>query len=154
MAMNIVLSCFYIPMPAGHLYLNDVVICLGSILLDPFEAFMVGGVGSFLGDLFVYPDAMFVSLVTHGLQAVVISLFSHKILKDKPRLSSGIGVSIGVIIMVTGYTLGSAFVYGSPATALAKMPHQIVQAVIGAVIGMFICWKCGIHKLFNKIIKQ
>ena len=81
MALNIVMSSFSIPVPGGHLYMNDIVICTAAILLDPFAAFMVGGVGAFLGDLFFYPTPMFVSLVTHGLQAIVISLFSHHIMK-------------------------------------------------------------------------
>ena len=70
MAMNVALSSFGVPVPGGHLYLNDIVICLAAILFDPVAAFMVGGVGAFLGDLFFYPTPMFVSLVTHGLQAV------------------------------------------------------------------------------------
>lgn len=67
MAMNIALSSFGIPVPGGHLYLCDVIICLAAILLGPLEAFAVGGIGSFLGDLLFYPLPMFVSLVTHGL---------------------------------------------------------------------------------------
>ena len=75
------MSSFGIPVPGGHLYLCDVVICLAAILLDPAEAFVVGGIGSFIGDLIFYPLPMFVSLVTHGLQAVVISLISHRMFK-------------------------------------------------------------------------
>ena len=74
MAMNVALSSFGVPVPGGHLYLNDIVICTAGILLDPFYAFLVGGIGSFLGDFFFYPTPMFVSLATHGLQAIVISL--------------------------------------------------------------------------------
>ena len=106
MAMTIALSSFGIPVPGGHLYLCDVAICLGAILLNPLEAFIVGGVGSFLGDMLFYPAPMFVSLATHGLQAVVISLISHKTLKNRPQLASGIGVTVGAVIMVIGYTLG------------------------------------------------
>ena len=43
MAMNVVLSSFSIPVPGGHLYLNDVVIRTAAILLDPLGAFSVGG---------------------------------------------------------------------------------------------------------------
>ena len=74
MAMNIVLSSFGIPVPGGHLYLCDIPICLAAILLDPFSAFVVGGVGSFIGDMLFYPAPMFVSLVTHGIQAAVPNL--------------------------------------------------------------------------------
>lgn len=155
MAMNVALSSFGVPVPGGHLYLNDIVICTASIILDPLAAFMVGGVGAFLGDFFFYPAPMWVSLVTHGLQAIIISVFSHYVLKKKPVLSSGIGVTIGAIIMVVGYSLGRAFIYSTPAYAVAKLPFQILQAVVGAVFGMLLCWKFGIHKLYkNKLMKN
>lgn len=94
LAMNIALSSFGVPVPGGHLYLNDVVISLAAILLNPLEAFIVGGVGAFIGDMLFYPAPMFVSLVTHGLQAVIISWISHHVLKEKPVLASFIGVSL------------------------------------------------------------
>lgn len=152
MAMTIALSSFGIPVPGGHLYLCDVAICLGAILLNPLEAFIVGGVGSFLGDMLFYPAPMFVSLATHGLQAVVISLISHKTLKNRPQLASGIGVTVGAVIMVIGYTLGKTFVYSTFEYAMLKLPYEIAQGAIGAILGMVLCWKCGIHKLFNNMI--
>ena len=152
MAMTIALSSFGIPVPGGHLYLCDVAICLGAILLNPLEAFIVGGVGSFLGDMLFYPAPMFVSLATHGLQAVVISLISHKTLKNRPQLASGIGVTVGAVIMVIGYTLGKTFVYSTFEYATIKLPYEIAQGAIGAILGMVLCWKCGIHKLFNNMI--
>ena len=113
MAMNIALSSFGIPVPGGHLYLCDVIICLAAILLGPLEAFAVGGIGSFLGDLLFYPLPMFVSLVTHGLQAVVISLIAHRTFREHPKLASGIGVSVGAVIMIVGYTLGKGLIYST-----------------------------------------
>lgn len=65
---------------------------------------------------------MFVSLVTHGLQAVIISVFSHYVLKKHPVLASGIGVSIGAVIMVVGYSLGRAFIYSTPRQAESRKP--------------------------------
>ncbi len=152
MALNVAMSSFGVPVPGGHLYMNDIVICVASILLDPVAAFLVGGVGAFLGDLFFYPTPMFVSLVTHGLQAVVISIFSRYVLKKHPVISSGIGVTLGAVIMVVGYSLGRAFIYSTPEYAIMKLPYQILQAVVGAVLGMVLCWKCGVKKLYNKAI--
>jgi len=63
---------------------------------------------------------MFVSLVTHGLQAVVISVFSHYVLKKHPKFASGIGVTLGAVIMVVGYSLGRTFIYATPAAAVAS----------------------------------
>ena len=150
MALNIAMSSFGVPVPGGHLYMNDIVICTAATLLDPLAAFMVGGVGAFLGDFFFYPAPMFVSLVTHGLQAVVISVFSHYVLKKHPVLSSGLGVTIGAVIMVVGYSLGRAYIYSTPEYAILKLPYQILQAVVGAVVGRILCWKCGLAKLFDR----
>lgn len=77
MAINVGLSSFGLPVPGGHLYLNDIVIVAAALMLDPPGAFLVGGVGAFLGDFFFYPLPMFVSLVTHGLQAMAISYIAH-----------------------------------------------------------------------------
>ena len=143
MAMNIVMSMsvFSVPVPGGHLYLNDVIICFAALILDPLGAFCVGGVGAFLGDFFFYPTPMFVSLVTHGSQAVVISLCAHRMLKEKPVIASLIGVLLGAVIMVVGYSLGRAFLYATPAAAIAKLPYQILQALVGAALGTVLRWK-------------
>lgn len=152
MALNVAMSSFGVPVPGGHLYLNDIVICTAAIILDPLAAFLVGGVGAFLGDFFFYPTPMFVSLVTHGFQAVVISLCSRRLLKNHPVLASGIGVALGAVIMVVGYSLGRAFLYSTPEYAILKLPFQILQAVVGAVVGMLLCWKFGIRKLYHKVM--
>ena len=149
MALNVIMSSFSIPVPGGHLYMNDVVICTAAILMDPLAAFLVGGVGAFLGDLLFYPTPMFVSLATHGLQAVVISLFAHRVMKKHPAVASGIGVTLGALIMVAGYSLGRAFIYSTPEYALLKLPYQFLQAGVGAVVGMLLCWKCGLRRLYN-----
>ena len=143
MAMTVILSLsiFSIPVPGGHLYFCDTVINVAAILLDPVSAFVVGGIGSFLGDFFFYPAPMFVSLVTHGLQAVVVSLISHRILKRRQALASGIGVIVGAIIMVIGYTLGRAYVYSTLEYSLIKLPFEIVQAGFGY---QAIARRCGI----------
>ena len=147
MAMNIALSSFGVPVPGGHLYLNDIVICFAALILDPFAAFCVGGIGAFIGDLIFYPTPMFVSLVTHGLQAVVISLCARKLLKSKPVLAGIIGVAIGAVIMVVGYSLGRAFIYSTPEYAILKLPFQILQAVVGAIVGSILRWTKPLAKL-------
>ena len=168
MAMNIAMSSFGVPVPGGHLYLNDAVICVSALLLDVPAAFAVGGIGSFLGDFFFYPAPMFVSLFTHGLQAVAISIVyqwgrargvrkeakasmarSEEADAQKPpfvgsvtynRLSAAVpALLLGVIINVAGYTLGRAFIYGTPEAALLKLPFQIFQAAVGAAVGIPLC---------------
>ncbi len=151
MALNIALSSFGVPVPGGHFYLCDAVICTAAILLDPFYAFVVGGVGSFLGDFFFYPAPMFVSLVTHGIQAVVISLSVHKTPAAKQKTGAIIGVSIGAVVMVAGYSLGRAFFYSTPEYAILKLPYEILQAAIGAIAGIVLCYPCGLAKIYQKM---
>lgn len=154
MALNIALSSYGIPVPGGHFYLNDAVICTAAILLDPFYAFVVGGIGSFLGDFFFYPTPMFISLATHGIQAVVISLFAGRLFHKNHKTGAILGVTAGGVIMVTGYTLGRAFVYSTPEYAILKLPYQILQAGIGAVTGVILCYPCGLHKIYQKIMEN
>lgn len=149
LGMNIALSSFGMPVPGGHLYLNDIVICTAAILLDPLGAFVVGGVGAFLGDFLFYPAPMFVSLATHGLQAIVISLLTQRC-RTKPFAGAVMGVSLGAVVMVTGYSLGRAYVYSTPEYALLKLPFQILQAAVGAVIGVVLCFPCSLWERWEK----
>ena len=120
LAMTIVLSSFSIPVPGGHLYFNDLVIVTAALMLNPVEAFIVGGLGAF-----------------HGLQAVVISLLISK--KENPTLKDYIfAVTVGAIIMVVGYTIGRAFIYANPQTAMLKLPFQIIQASFGAIMAVIL----------------
>ncbi len=156
MAMNIILSLsiLSIPVPGGHLYLNDIVICTAALLLDPFSAFAVGGVGSFIGDMLFYPAPMFVSLATHGLQAVVISLCSRHLFKKHPLAGAIVGVLLGAVIMVTGYTLGRAYVYATPEYAIVKLPYEILQAALGVIAGPILCFACDLRGKFSRILMQ
>ena len=154
MALNIIMSSFGVPVPGGHFYLNDVIICTAAILLDPLAAFMVGGVGAFIGDAIFYPTPMFVSLITHGLQAVVISLCTRRMLNKHPMAASIVGVSIGAVIMVVGYSLGRAFIYSTPEYAILKLPYQILQAVVGAVLGVILCYQCKLKSVFEKMLAK
>ncbi len=157
LAMNVIFSSSFlsIPVPGGHLYLNDMIICTAAILLDPLAAFAVGGIGAFLGDLLFYPTPMFVSLVTHGIQAVVVSLCCRKPFKNKKHEIVGaiIGVVLGAIINVVGYSLGRAFLYSTPEYAYLKLPFQCLQASVGSVVSVFLCYPLGLKKLFNKFGK-
>ena len=156
MAMNIIMSisALSIPVPGGHMYLNDLIIVTAAILLEPFYAVLVGGVGAFIGDMLFYPAPMFVSLVSHGLQALVISLFVHRWMKSRPVPASVIGAAVGLVISVTGYTLGRAYIYSTPAYAVAKFPFQILQTLVGSTLALLLCWKCGVVKLYEREFKR
>lgn len=139
MAMVVVLSmsALSIPVPGGHLYFNDVVIDTAAMLMDPLSAFIACGVGAFLGDLLFYPAPMFVSLITHGLQALVISLLCRK-LRMKQPLACAIALLsflLAEAVMVLGYFLLEWALYGVASAAAAIGPN-VVQGIAGVLIGM------------------
>lgn len=154
MAVNIILASFGIPIPGGQLYLCDISIVAASLLLDPPYAFLAGGMGAFLGDLFFYPASMFVSLFVHGLQAVIISCFARRIMPSRPGLSAAIGIFLGAVIMVAGYTWGCAWIYGTPELAWLSLPYEILQALLGAVIGPFLVWKWKLNDTVHRLIHE
>lgn len=153
-AMNIALASFGVPVPGGHFYLCDIVICFAALVLDPFSAFIVGGVGAFLGDLIFYPAPMFVSLITHGVQAVAISLIAGK-KETAPKLWRAIvAVFVGAVIMNVGYFLGRAYVYSTLEYAIIKIPFEILQAGVGAVVAVVMIYCTRIKDYIKDIPKK
>ena len=125
MAMNIAVSSYGIPVPGGHLYLCDAVICTAAILLAPFPAMLVGGI----------------SLLVHRKAGEQRKRFPLTLL----------ATLIGALIMVIGYTLGKAFVYGSRETAIIGIPYEAAQSLLGVVLSLFLCFKCGLIERFEKL---
>ncbi|MCR5402740.1 MAG: ECF transporter S component [Butyrivibrio sp.] len=155
MAFNIIMSSVGIPVPGGHLYLCDMIICTAALIMDPLSAFIVGGVGSFLGDMLFYPAPMFVSLVTHGLQAVVISLIARSAYghsRQRHFITALVATLIGGVIMVVGYTLGKTYVYSTFEYAMIKLPYEIAQALLGVAGSLFLYFKAGLGDIFNKMV--
>ena len=93
---------------------------------------------------------MFVSLVTHGLQAVVVSLCAHNLFGERRGRAALVGVILGVVINVVGYSFGRAYVYATPEAAVLKFPFQVFQATFGAVVSMLLCFKAGLLSFWNK----
>lgn len=154
MGMNIAMCAFGIPVPGGHLYLNDVIICTASLLLDPVGAFLVGGVGAFLGDFLFYPLPMFVSLFAHGLQAVAVSWLFRTIFPRHRVAAAAVSVFAGAVIMVTLYTLGKIYVYSTFEYAMVKLPYEIAQALIGCAGSLALCFRCGLLDIFHRFSRE
>ena len=143
MAINTIFSSFSIPVPGGHIYLNDIIIVIAALSLDPLGAFLVGGVGAFLGDFFFYP------LATHGIRSVVMSLIVGRYGRDNFPVVLGATI-LGALIAIAGYTLGKAYVYSTWEYAMLKLPFEILQAFIGSAIGLFL-WK---NRKWGKTIRR
>ena len=153
-AITAALCSFHIPLGFANLYLVDIAVCMAGILLNPFLASIAGGVGAFIGDLIFYPQAMLVTLIVRTAQVVVISVFSHYIMKNKPFLSSLIGCLIGVLIMALGYAYFAVLFYSRIETALAKLPIEAFQAAVGVVVALPLCYKFKIKEAFEEYAQK
>lgn len=174
-ALTVVLSSFSIPTPVGaHVYLTDAAIIFAGLVLDPLSAFIVGGVGAFIGDAIFYPAAMFVSLFTHGAQAVAVSLIAGGVrkfaddggkddFKNKtvPAFWKIVLAGVaGCVIMAGGYAFGNACIYGGTfadpnwGVAIAKIPFELLQSGVGAVIAPILAYKTPLKKVFFAVNKK
>lgn len=129
--------------PVGRIYWVDGVVLLAAFLMDPVAAFIAGGVGSLIYDVFQSPSMMLPSLLIHGLQGAVVSAFLHLV---PPRrlgkwewVKAFICSLIGAVIVVLGYFIYRVVTRGTP-VAVASIPRNIVQEVIGISIAMVLCY--------------
>ncbi len=123
--------------PFGNLYWCDCMIFLAAFLLNPFSAFIAGGVGTFLYDVILGNAAMmFPSLIIHGLQAVVVSVLLHFVFpKKRKALWAAVSSIFGALIVIGGYFILRYYINGY---ALAAAGYKAVANVIQEVVGISI----------------
>lgn len=153
-AITTALCYFKIPLGFTNLYLVDISVCIAGILLEPFFAVIAGAVGAFFGDLLFYPQAMVVTLIVRTLQVIVISVFSHYIMKKRPVISSLIGSIIGIFIMAFGYSYFAILFYSAKEAALAKLPLEALQAAVGVIAALPLCYKFRLRDIYNGYINK
>lgn len=129
-----------LPTVAGNVYWVDGVVLIAAFLMDPLSAFIAGGVGSLLYDVFWSPSMMIPSLIIHGLQGAIVSTLLHYVFPKKGEpVWAGISALIGAVEVVLGYFVYRWITRGIP-TAVASIPRNIIQEVIGISIAMIICY--------------
>ena len=60
---------------------------------------------------------------------------------------------IFLALMVIGYTLGRAYVYSTPEYAVLKLPFEILQAGVGAVLSVLLVYPMGLKKVFERTVR-
>lgn len=139
-----------IPTAAGRIYWVDGIVLIGAYLMDPVAAFISGGVGTLIYDILKSPSMMLTSLLTHGLQAAVVSLLIHFVLPKKHEEIWALAASlVGAVVVVAGYFIHRTVTLGVE-TALANIPRNIVQEVIGITIAMVLCYATTFKRQLSK----
>lgn len=139
-----------IPTPAGRIYWVDGVVLIAAYLMDPLAAFIAGGVGSLLYDVFLSPSMMLPSLIIHGLQGAIVSLFVHYVLPKKHEPLWAVTASvIGAAEVILGYFVYRHITQGL-SVAVVNIPRNVIQEVIGITIAMVICYATTFKKQLEK----
>ena len=132
-----------IPTPAGRIYWVDGIVLIAAFLMDPLAAFIAGGIGSLLYDVFASPAMMLPSLLIHGLQGAVVSALLHYLFPKRFEKWEWIWAIItalaGAVVVVGGYFIYRCIVYGAP-VAVTNIPRNIIQEIIGISIATVICY--------------
>ena len=117
----------------GYFNLGDGFILLFASVLNPFLAFMVGGVGSALADITGgYGMYALFTLLIKGMEAVLVSW-----LVCRGRSSFRyVAYILGGLLMVGGYFLADAYINQSWQLSLTGIPGNLVQAAAGYVIAL------------------
>ena len=127
-----------IPIPAtqGFFNIGDAMVMVAALTFGPIVGFFAGGVGSSLADLIGgwYVWIPF-TLVIKGLEGFLAGSIMVLDDEDKGVKKKIVAWIVAGSEMVVGYFLVQYYMYGLVA-ALTEMPFNILQMVVGGIIGI------------------
>lgn len=140
-AVGIALVCiatriFQFPIPLGYAHLGNCFILLFSVYFDPLTGALSAGLGSALADLLSFPQWAIPTLVIKSFMGWATAYIAHGkegrgSIREK---RTALGAAVGIVIMIAGYTIGGAILYGSVATGLTQIPGLTMEGIVGIVL--------------------
>ena len=127
-----------IPSPMnGYVNLGDCIVLVSGFILGPLWGACAAGIGSALADViagyvYYFPG----TLIIKALCAAVSAIIYKK--SKKTALWCAVSGICGECIMVVGYFLYAALIFGEGLTAALSIPGNIVQAIAGIVVSVLI----------------
>ena len=123
----------------GHTNLSDAIIFIASYTLGPVSAFVVGGLGTFFADFFFYPTTMFISLVIHGTEGLILGLLFKTVRGKKYELIFDIlYMIVAGLFMMGGFFLAKTFIYGNLETALVSLYRNALQVITSIAVALLV----------------
>lgn len=137
----VTLSTMFIQLPvsatSGYIHLGDSMILIAGIFFGRRYGFIAGGLGSALADVLSgYSNWALFTFIIKGFMGFAAGSIADYT-KNPKKFVSLRNVSAALvceIIMVSGYFLAGAFMYGSFAVALTSVPENLIQAAGGLII--------------------
>jgi len=123
-----------IPNPmGGYFNLGDVAVFAAALTFNPLVGSLAGGIGSAIADLIGFPVFAIPTLIIKGLEGLLAGVISNK----KSPARDLLAVVVAGSEMVVGYFVVEYFVLQwGLGGALAEIPGNIVQVVVGGAIGV------------------
>ncbi len=149
LAATIAIATMVIQIPAplaGYVNMGDAFVLFSGFVLGPLYGGFAAGIGSCIADIITYPVYAPATFVIKFAMAAVCGIIYNK----KPSKISAIGSSIiAEAIMISGYLLYGMVIFGETLTAaIATVPGNCVQAVVGIVLGLIL------NKFAGKILSK
>lgn len=143
-----------IPTMVGYTNLGDGFILLSAFLFGPFYGAVAGGIGSMLADIISgYAFYAPATLIIKGLIAVIAALLWKAMSKRggdkvwKKILAS----LVAEIWMAAGYWTFETLFLGEAKAALASVPNNIAQGLVGVVLGMVLYYALSKLPMWKKV---
>jgi uncharacterized membrane protein len=136
-AALVAVATFFVqlPIPATKGYLNfgDIIIFVGALIFGPFVGGLAGSIGSSMADVASgYMSFAPFTFVIKGTEGVIAGLISNR----KSLSRDIIAVILGGAEMVAMYFLAEFFPLSLGWTALAEVPFNILQIIVGGLVGV------------------
>ncbi len=148
-----------VPTTSGYINIGDIAVMFTGLLFGPIIGGIAGGIGPAIADLIGYPLFTIPTLIIKGLEGFVVGLISNPRDKElRVDYRDIIAVVIGGVIMVSGYFLVEAYVFGMGiGVALSEVPGNLFQflfGIIGSILLISIMRKnviVNLPHIFNKV---
>jgi len=127
-----------IPNPmGGYFNVGDVMIFVGALTFNPIISGFAGGVGSAIADMIGFPVFAIPTLIIKGLEGFLASLITNR----KSVFRDALAVIVAGSEMILGYFLAELYpLQWGLGGALAEVPGNIAQIVIGGLVGVPIAY--------------
>ena len=128
-----------IPATTGYFNVGETVIYTAALLFGPLVGGIAGGAGAAIADMIGCAQFAPGTLIIKGLEGAIVGFLNKKIQKrtGNLNLSAAVSVIIGGLEMVAGYFIYEQLVLSYPlATALAEVPFNIVQMLVGLAVAL------------------
>ncbi len=117
----------------GYFNVGDVMIFVCALTFGPVLGGFAGGIGSAIADIIGFPVFAIPTLVIKGIEGFLAGLITNK----KTVFRDVLAVVVGGSEMIIGYFLVELYpLQWGLGGALAELPGNIAQIVIGGIIGI------------------